>query len=48
MDWAALFDWDGVVVDSSDYHEESWELLAEEEGLDLPPDHFKNGFGMRN
>lgn len=48
MDWAALFDWDGVIVDSSDYHEESWERLAEEEGRELPPGHFKKGFGMRN
>jgi beta-phosphoglucomutase family hydrolase len=48
MDWAALFDWDGVIVDSSDYHEESWERLAEEEDLELPPNHFKKGFGMRN
>ena len=48
MNWAVLFDWDGVIVDSSDYHEESWDRLAEEEGLHLPEDHFKKGFGMRN
>ncbi len=48
MNRAAIFDWDGVIVDSSDYHEESWERLAAEENRDLPPNHFKKGFGMRN
>jgi len=44
----ALFDWDGVVIDSSRQHEESWELLANEIGKPLPPDHFVRGFGMKN
>lgn len=44
----ALFDWDGVVVDSSAQHERSWELLADEKGKRLPPDHFLRGFGMKN
>ncbi len=48
MDWAAIFDWDGVIVDSSAYHEAGWEALAEEENRELPEDHFKRGFGMRN
>ncbi len=47
-DFAALFDWDGVVVDSSGPHEKSWELLAAEAGLPLPEGHFKRGFGMKN
>ncbi len=46
--WALLFDWDGVVIDSSGPHEESWERLAAEESLPLPDGHFKKGFGMRN
>jgi len=46
--FAAIFDWDGVVVDSSVHHERSWELLAEEEGRELPPGHFKKGFGQKN
>src|ERR1700745_103091 len=33
----AIFDWDGVVIDSSSHHEESWERLAAEKG-----------FGMKN
>jgi HAD superfamily hydrolase (TIGR01509 family) len=44
----AIFDWDGVVIDSSAQHEESWERLASECGLPLPPHHFKRGFGMKN
>lgn len=46
--WGVLFDWDGVVIDSSSQHERSWELLAEEEGLTLPEGHFKAGFGKMN
>ena len=45
---AALFDWDGVVIDSSENHERSWELLAAEAGLPLPADHFLRGFGRKN
>lgn len=48
MSIGAVFDWDGVVVDSSMHHERSWEMLAEEEGRELPPDHFKRGFGQKN
>mgnify|MGYP003343936573 CR=1 FL=1 len=44
----AVFDWDGVVIDSSGAHERSWEALAREEGRPLPADHFKRGFGKRN
>lgn len=44
----AIFDWDGVVIDSSAQHERSWELLAAEIGKALPPGHFKRGFGKKN
>jgi beta-phosphoglucomutase family hydrolase len=46
--WAAVFDWDGVILDSSRHHEESWERLARETGKPLPPGHFRRGFGRRN
>jgi len=46
--WGAIFDWDGVIIDSSRHHEKSWELLAREEGLPLPPDAFRLGFGRKN
>ena len=48
MKAGALFDWDGVVIDSSAHHEKSWEKLAEEIGRPLPVDHFIRGFGMKN
>ncbi len=48
MKIGVIFDWDGVVIDSSSHHEESWERLAKEEGRVLPADHFKKGFGMKN
>ena len=44
----AIFDWDGVVIDSSAHHEKSWELLAAETGKTLPVGHFKRGFGKKN
>jgi beta-phosphoglucomutase family hydrolase len=48
MQFGALFDWDGVIVDSSAAHEISWEMLGAEVGRDLPPGHFKAGFGRKN
>ncbi len=46
--WGAIFDWDGVIIDSSRHHEESWERLASELGRILPEGHFKAGFGRKN
>lgn len=43
-----IFDWDGVVIDSSAQHERSWEILAEEISMPLPEGHFKLGFGKKN
>jgi len=48
LTWGALFDWDGVIIDSSAQHEKSWEQLAAEIGKPLPADHFVRGFGMKN
>lgn len=46
--YGVIFDFDGVVIDSSRLHEESWQRLAEEEGELLPPNFFLNSFGMKN
>ncbi len=46
--WGAIFDWDGVLIDSSMHHEESWNRLAQEENRILPVGHFLQGFGMKN
>lgn len=49
MNWeGVIFDWDGVIIDSSELHKKSWEKLAEELGRILPNDHFERGFGKRN
>ena len=47
-EWCALFDWDGVVIDSSRLHEKSWEWMSATHGLPLPDGHFRRGFGMKN
>ena len=48
MKFGAIFDWDGVIIDSSRHHEESWNRLSAETALPLSPGHFKKGFGMKN
>jgi beta-phosphoglucomutase family hydrolase len=47
-EWAAIFDFDGVIIDSSLHHERSWEVISEAEGLRLPKGHFQLSFGKRN
>ena len=47
--FGVVFDWDGVVIDSEDYHRRSWNQLANEEtDLALKPGDFEASFGMRN
>ena len=46
--FGVIFDWDGVVVDSSERHEEAWVRLAAEEGHTLPEGFFLQTFGMIN
>ena len=48
MQIGALFDWDGVIIDSARQHEASWEILAREIERPLPQGHFNLGFGRRN
>ncbi len=44
----ALFDLDGVLVDSSQFHYESWVRLGEEVGFVMTPEFFRRTFGQRN
>ena len=46
--FGAIFDWDGVIVDSSSSHEESWNQLAREMNKELFEGFFKKSFGMKN
>ncbi len=48
MEWGVIFDWDGVVVDSSAAHKRSWEQLAADIGKPIPEDHMERGFGKKN
>jgi HAD superfamily hydrolase (TIGR01509 family) len=44
----AIFDWDGVVVDSAKLHVESWQQLATEERYPAPNVPGLGGLGMKN
>jgi beta-phosphoglucomutase family hydrolase len=44
----AIFDWDGVIINSAEHHELSWERLSKEIDKPLFEGHFKAGFGMKN
>lgn len=44
----AIFDWDGVVVDSARLHVESWRQLASEEGHPTPNVPGLGGLGLKN
>jgi beta-phosphoglucomutase family hydrolase len=44
----AIFDWDGVIINSAEHHRKSWDRLAAETGYVLPDGHFERGFGMKN
>lgn len=46
--FGAIFDWDGVIIDSADYHRQSWERYCAESGRKLNDTFFKKGFGMKN
>lgn len=46
--FGAIFDWDGVVIDSAQLHEQSWHRLAGELGTTIAPGSFKRGFGMKS
>ena len=48
MDIGLLFDWDGVVIDSHNQHDEAWAILSKETGHPIPEGFFKQTFGMRN
>ena len=48
QNYGVIFDWDGVIIDSHDAHEDSWDRLSDEMGKALPEGFFKATFGMRN
>ncbi|MEO5716985.1 MAG: beta-phosphoglucomutase family hydrolase [Chthoniobacterales bacterium] len=46
--FGAIFDWDGVIIDSGKLHARSWQMLAAELGREVAPDSFIRGFGMKS
>ena len=48
MNFACIFDWDGVIIDSSEQHVDAWRRFAKEENFVFPEQHFKQSFGMKN
>ncbi|MBV9923890.1 MAG: HAD-IA family hydrolase [Acidobacteria bacterium] len=45
---AALWDVDGTLIDSREYHWLSWRGTLAEEGFDVTPEQFADSFGRRN
>ncbi len=43
-----IFDFDGVLVDTGEYHKQSWHDLAKNEGLQFSDEYFYSTFGMQN
>jgi beta-phosphoglucomutase family hydrolase len=46
--FGAIFDWDGVIIDSGELHAQSWRQLAAELGKSIAEDSFIRGFGMKS
>lgn len=46
--WGALFDWDGVLVDSKAHHQAAWDQVGREFGYPHGPDDFRRHFGSQN
>ena len=44
----AIFDHDGVLVDSLAFHQNAWQILGDREGLPLTPEFIHKTFGMTN
>jgi beta-phosphoglucomutase family hydrolase len=48
MKYAIIFDMDGVLIDSGRFHLESWQRLAEENGIECSESLFWETFGQTN
>jgi len=48
LDDGVIFDLDGVLVDSSRLHRESWDVMGKELGFEMTDDLFWRTFGMPN
>jgi beta-phosphoglucomutase family hydrolase len=48
MVFGCIFDWDGVIADSSAQHIEAWKAVAEEEHFIFREELFRQSFGMKS
>lgn len=48
MNTGVIFDWNGVIFASAEYDKRSWEMLADECGLELAPGYLYKSFGHSN
>src|SRR5262245_7249312 len=46
--WGAIFDFDGVIVDTEWHHEVCWRKLADELQLAMTHEQYVAGFGVKN
>jgi beta-phosphoglucomutase len=46
--WGAIFDFDGVIVDTALYHEQAWQQTAKELGKTVSYEQFTRGLGVKN
>jgi beta-phosphoglucomutase len=43
-----IFDLDGVLIDTGQFHRDTWYMMSKEEGLTFSDEHFYSTFGMQN
>jgi beta-phosphoglucomutase family hydrolase len=43
-----IFDLDGVLIDTREYHFQAWQLWAKREGITITEEQFRQSFGMQN
>lgn len=46
--WAAIFDFDGVIVDTEWHHEVCWQAVAKERKQGVTHEQYVSGFGVKN
>ncbi len=46
--WGAIFDFDGVVVDTEWHHEVCWQQVAKERDAKITHEQYLSGFGVKN
>jgi beta-phosphoglucomutase len=47
-DKGVIFDLDGVLIDTGEFHKQSWYDLAQKQGFDISDEIFYSTFGMQN